>query len=162
MLDGAIMQAFISLTVLVLALSIILLTIKKYAKKNKKNSQQKHNIQILSKTSILPKSHLFVVQADDKTLLLGAGDNGVNLIADLSEHGNEDALERYKPSSRTYKLPTSVNRVALDRRRNMPSNLKSAEAPRASRKQPYELSDEELAKSLSFSTFLKSAFTKEN
>lgn len=161
MLDGAILQVFISLTVLVVALSGILLTIKKYAKKNKKNSQQKHNIEILSKTSILPKSHLFVVQADDKTLLLGAGENGVNLIADLSESSHEDALERYKPSSTTYKLPTSVNRVALDRRRNMPSNLKS-EAPRAARKQPYELSDEELAKSLSFSTFLKSAFSKEN
>ncbi len=158
-MDGAILQAFISLSILVLALCAIMFAIKKYAKKQNSKKDNMHNIQILSKTSILPKSHLFVVQADDRTLLLGAGENGVNLIADLSANDQSKSIGKsaFKSSADTYRLPTSVNKIASDRQKNA--------VARATRSNPTpvqrQLTPEEINKSLSFSSFLKSAFAKQ-
>lgn len=161
-MDGAILQTFISLSVLVLALCAILFVLKRYSKKNNLKKNINHNIQIISKTSILPKSHLFVVKADDKTLLLGAGENGVNLIADLSK--NEQITQQqknfskasYKTKADVCRLPNSVNQIALSRKKNtenakQTNNLQNIQKP---------LTQEEINKSLSFSNFLKSTFSR--
>ena len=81
-MEEPILQAFFSMGIVVVALLLILYFLKKYAKNRKINAGEL-GIEIVSKTSILPKSHLFVIKAENRTLLVGAGESGVSLIADL-------------------------------------------------------------------------------
>ncbi len=153
-MEQPILQAFFSMGIVVIALLAILYFLKKYAK-NRKIKTGELDIKIISKTSILPKSHLFVIKAEDRTLLIGAGDAGISLIADLTE---QPIAERaYKSSADQYKLPTSVNKIAMDRlaQKKDTDNTKIRKMP-----QPKPLTREELEKSLSFGSFLKSAFKR--
>ena len=153
-MEQPILQAFFSMGIVVIALLLILYFLKKYAK-NRKIKSGELDIQIISKTSILPKSHLFVIKAEDRTLLIGAGDSGISLIADLTDETSTG--KGYKSSADQYKLPQSVNKIAMDRL----AQRKEMEQPKIKKMpQPKPLTREELEKSLSFGSFIKSAFKR--
>jgi len=152
-MEEPILQAFFSMGIVVIALLLILYFLKKYTKKRKMNAGEL-GIEILSKTSILPKSHLFVIRAENRTLLLGAGDAGVSLIADLTEE--QANVRSIRTASDQYKLPTSVNSIAMARQaQKQEANLtKVKKIPNKPRTR------KELEQSLSFGSFLKSAFKR--
>ncbi len=150
-MNEPILQAFISLSVVVGLLIAVLLIIKKLIK-NRGSKANSLDLQIISKVSIMPKSHLFVVKAENRTLLIGATDHNISLISDLSSD-EHSSFELRKPIYKDAKsLPLKSNIAHTPR-----------QLPRETIKQPINnklMSKSELEKSLSFSTFLKSAFHK--
>lgn len=152
-MEESILQAFFSMGIVVVALLLILYLLKKYSKKRKLNSGEL-GIEIVSKTSILPKSHLFVIKAENRTLLIGAGDAGVSLIADLTEEQSNARIGR--TASDQYKLPTSVNNIAMTRQ----AQKQEADLTKIKRIPSKPKTRKELEQSLSFGSFLKSAFKR--
>lgn len=152
-MEEPILQAFFSMGIVVIALLLILFFLKKYTKKRKINAGEL-GIEIVSKTSILPKSHLFVIKAENRTLLIGAGDAGVSLIADLTEEQTNARLVR--TTSDQYKLPTSVNSIAMARQ----AQKQEADLTKVKKLQSKPKTRKELEQSLSFGSFLKSAFKR--
>lgn len=152
-MEEPILQAFFSMGIVVIALLLILYFLKKYTKKRKINAGEL-GIEIVSKTSILPKSHLFVIKAENRTLLIGAGDAGVSLIADLTEE--QANVRSTRTSSDQYKLPTSVNSIAMARQ----AQKQEADLTKVKRMPSKPKTRKELEQSLSFGSFLKSAFKR--
>ncbi len=157
-MDGTILKAFLSLSVIVIALVAILMMLKRYSKKNNLTKNNNHNIQILSKTSLSSKSHIILVKADNKTLLLGVSDNGINLISDLTKN----SIPNTKSLSDNYKSIYGQNNSALSTNKQKQAELLKRQVKSQLNNQKHnELTEEDFNKSLSFSTFLKSAFSKE-
>ena len=142
--DGSILKAFLTLGMIVAALGVTLFFVKKYVKKNKKVSGT-DNLEIVSRISLQPKTHLFIVNVGDKKLLLGATDHSVNTLADLTSEGSsgtdevdvEKALQRLGRQAKS-KMNKPVNKVV--------SKMVPA------------IDDND---SLSFTSFLKSTFKKQ-
>jgi len=82
--DTPIISAFINLAIIVAILGVILLIIKKYGKKLNNNKDNKA-LNIISKSSLSPKNHLYIIEVENKKLLIGANDNSINLISELNE-----------------------------------------------------------------------------
>ncbi|MBE2188147.1 MAG: FliO/MopB family protein [Desulfobulbaceae bacterium] len=82
-MDGSILNTFITLIVAVAILGVLLLFVKRYASKFKSNLSP-IDLKVLSKVSLQPKNHLFVVQAGTRVLLLGVTDKSITPIADLT------------------------------------------------------------------------------
>ena len=152
-MEEPILQAFFSMGIVVVALLLILYFLKKYAKNRKINAGEL-GIEIVSKTSILPKSHLFVIKAENRTLLVGAGESGVSLIADLTDEQANAKARRTAPDQ--YKLPTSGNSIAMARQ----AQKQEADLTKVKKIPNKPKTRKELEQSLSFGSFLKSAFKR--
>lgn len=151
-MNEPILQAFLSLSVVVGLLIAVMFIIKRLVK-NRNSKSNSLDLQIISKASIMPKSHLFVVKAENKTLLVGATDHNISLIADLTNDEQQSSFEQKKPLYKDAKSLALRSNVAKTPR----------QLPRETIKQPINqkiMTKKELEKSLSFSTFLKSAFKK--
>lgn len=155
-MEQPIINAFMSMGVVVLALVGILLFMKKISKKRQASSGNL-NIEVLAKTAITQKSQLLVVKVDNRTLLIGSGDGNVSLISDLSESAEQPSALRRVPRENVhkYQLPTSVENIARYRR----EQKLNAETSRPQTSQP-KLSEADIRKSLSFGSFIKSAFKR--
>jgi len=127
--DASILKAFATLVSVVAGLAVLLMIIKKYAKKGKKIVNQL-DLQVISKISLQPKSHLYLIKAGDNTLLIGVTDNNINTLADLTEN------KEHPVNSVQKSLKTRIN----------PS--------------PDTNNTKELETALSFGSFIKSAFRK--
>ena len=84
MFEEGMMKAFLTLGICVLFLGGILLIVKKYAKKTKK-LKNGFDLEVISRTSLNQKNHLYVVKAGEKTLLIGVSDHNINTLSDLTE-----------------------------------------------------------------------------
>jgi flagellar biogenesis protein FliO len=62
-----------------------MLYLKKFAGRAKKSKVGGPDMQVLSRISLQPKAHLFVVKVGSKTLLLGATDHNINTLSELSD-----------------------------------------------------------------------------
>lgn len=128
--DASIMRAFATLSGVVAFLGVILFILKRIAKKSKKVNNQ-IDLQIVSKLSLQPKSHVYLVKAGESTLLIGVTDHNINTLADLTESGE----------------PT----VQPIRQRTVISNTQKPQK---------QVNLKEIEDSLSFGAFMKSAFKK--
>lgn len=140
MLDGSILSAFISLILIVAALGLFLYFFKKYVNKHRKINN-KVNLEIISRVSLSPKNHLFVVKVEGKTLLLGATEQNLTTLSELSDDRPKDILEL---SSQPISYPVS----------NTKGIAKTKQLSKA-----IEFTGDD---SLSFTSFLKQAFGKGN
>lgn len=92
MFDSPLMGAFATLAFAVLVIFIIFFIIKKYS--SKLNLAKDNNLKVVGKSSLSTKNHLYIVEIDNKKLLLGATDSNVNLITELnSEKQQKDVLK---------------------------------------------------------------------
>jgi flagellar protein FliO/FliZ len=82
MFDSPMMSAFLTLTMAVVAIGVIFYILKKYSKKITPKLGNK-DINIISRSSLTPKSHLYTVEVDGEKLLLGVTETNVNLIKEL-------------------------------------------------------------------------------
>jgi flagellar biosynthetic protein FliO len=140
MLDNSILSAFISLALIVAALGFFLFLLKKYIKKHRKNSNQ-INLDIISRVSLSPKNHLFVVKVEGKTLLIGATDQNMNTLAELGDDSNRDILEISSKSD---------------------NSIQTKFKPTKKLQNSNKLAELHGDDSLSFSSFLKQTFGKQS
>jgi flagellar biogenesis protein FliO len=82
-MDGNILNAFATLSLVVVALGVFLFILKKTALA-KTAKEQILDMKVLSKMQLNPKNHLYVVQAGDKRLLLGVSETGITSLSELS------------------------------------------------------------------------------
>ncbi|MBM2815545.1 MAG: Flagellar protein [Ignavibacteria bacterium] len=88
MLDDTILKGFLTMAAFVAGLGILLFLLKKYAGKVKR-AVSNGELQVVSKINLNQKSHLYIVKAGSKTLLIGSGDGNVAQIADLSDESEQ-------------------------------------------------------------------------
>ena len=137
MLQDTIIKSFLSMLLMVGVFGLIIFILRKYIKKAK-NKANPVELNVISKTTIQAKTHLYIVKAGNKTLLLGATDHNINTLADLTEQ----------------KMPVAVNYTAP--KKLVASAYKNADDSK-NQLVPKSKTDEN---SLSFKTFLKSTLTK--
>lgn len=140
MFDSSILSAFISLILIVAALGLFLYMFKRYVNKHRKINN-KVSLDIISRVSLSPKNHLFVVKAEGKTLLLGATEHNINTLAELGDDMPKDMLE----------LSTHTDLINLPKQKTQMKSKQVAKLPE------FAVDD-----SLSFTSFLKQAFKKQN
>lgn len=77
-------NAFATMIIAVLIIAVVFYLLKKYSSKisPKLNS---NNISIQGKTSLTPKSHLFIVEVDGEKMLLGVSESNINLVSKLPQ-----------------------------------------------------------------------------
>ena len=113
MFDEPLLKSFLSLCSVVAVLAVALFFVKKYAKK----ARIKHNgmdLSVLSRTSLQPKSHLYIVQAGAKTLLLGVSDHSITTLSDLTEDKNKSSFVPAKqPQQQTKTVVPLIQPVAV-------------------------------------------------
>ena len=81
-MDANILQTF---SVLILAVGIIagiMFLLKKLNMKRLEN-RATINLNVISKISLQPKNHLFIVKVADKLLVLGVSDSNINILTEL-------------------------------------------------------------------------------
>lgn len=83
-MDGSIIKAFLTLIGSVAVLGLLLYLVKKAGLKVKKNNGG-YSLEILSKLTLQPKSHIFIIKAESKILMVGVSEKTINLISDLTE-----------------------------------------------------------------------------
>lgn len=150
-MESSILNTFLTLSAVVGLFGFILFLLKKYQKK--RNPFGKGNfIQVLGRTSLQPKTSIFLVQAGSRTLLIGVTDSNINTLADLTDDANDDDINS---NSLYNKVPNSIldnfkknkiSDISLQNDKSHTNNLNTL-----------QLSSED---DTSFSAFLKSAFRK--
>ncbi len=86
MFEDPIVNAFVSLTALVALMGGLLLVVKKYAAKTRTKKNGGLGLEVISRIALQPKTHLYIVKAAGKILLIGANDHSVTALADLSKN----------------------------------------------------------------------------
>ena len=81
-MDSNIVQTFVVLIAAVGVIFVIMLLIKKISVK-RLESRSTINLNVISKITLQPKNHLFVVKAANKLLVLGVTDNSINILTEL-------------------------------------------------------------------------------
>lgn len=84
MFNSPMAEAFITLIFAVGAIAVIFFLLKKYSKKLSPKLASK-DIEVISRSSLTPKSHLYIVEVEGQKLLLGVTENSVNLVKEISE-----------------------------------------------------------------------------
>lgn len=83
-MDGNILNAFATLSLVVVALGVLLFILKKTAL-TKSAKEQIFDMKVLSKMQLNPKNHLYIVQAGEKRLLIGVSETGITPLSELSD-----------------------------------------------------------------------------
>jgi flagellar biogenesis protein FliO len=81
-MDSNILQTFIVLIAAVGVIVTIMMLVKKISMKRIEN-RATINLNVISKITLQPKNHLFVVKAANKLLVLGVTDNAINILTEL-------------------------------------------------------------------------------
>ena len=136
MIDDNILNAFISMGIIVLVLVAILILVKRFARKNKMGGAD-FDFKVLARLPLQAKAQATVIKVRGRTLLLGLTEQNVSLLADITEEDNivtnSDKLESIFPTSKS-KMRESLARASK--------------------------SNSDLPNNLSFKAFVKSAFSK--
>ena len=131
-MDQSILNSFLMLTAFIIVLFLLSLYLKKL-QKNKFKKLGSYEGKVLDRIPLTQKAALYIVKVGEQTFLIGLSEKNITLISEIKS-----------PEQENYDLPNS------------------------SYKSPKKQSDKiDLVKpieneSLSFSSFLKSAFTKNN
>ncbi|MDC1067863.1 flagellar biosynthetic protein FliO [Candidatus Kapabacteria bacterium] len=83
MFDSPMTNAFFTMIMGVGAIGVIFFVLKKYSKKISPKMGGNNEIQIISRSSLTPKSHLYIVEIENQKLVLGVTENSINLVKEL-------------------------------------------------------------------------------
>jgi len=81
-MDANILQTFSVLILAVGMIAGIMFLLKKLNMKRMEN-RATINLNVISKISLQPKNHLFIVKVADKLLVLGVSDSNINILTEL-------------------------------------------------------------------------------
>jgi flagellar biogenesis protein FliO len=143
--DGNILNGFLTMGLIVLALGFILMMVKKYAKKSGKFSGGM-NFNIVSKISLQPKTHIFVIEVAGRKLLIGTTEHNISALADLTDSGGESSFDD-NLNTAFAGIKTQAQAAKLKIKNKTPQTIAL----------PPEINED----SLSFGSFLKSTFKKQ-
>ena len=121
-MDGNILNAFATLSLVVVALGVLLFILKKTAL-SKNTKEQIFDMKVLSKMQLNPKNHLYIVQAGEKRLLIGVSETGITPLSELSDVTTGAELNLNQAFSAIPKTITKTN--ATDNSLSFKSFLKS-------------------------------------
>jgi len=84
-MDTNILQTF---SVLILAVGVIagIMFLLKKMNLRRLENRATVNLNVISKISLQPKNHLFIVKVADKLLVLGVSDNNINILTELDSN----------------------------------------------------------------------------
>jgi flagellar biosynthetic protein FliO len=102
MFKDPIMNTFFSLFLIVAVLGFVLFIVKRYAIKMKKNKPDGMEMEVVSRIALQQKTHLFIVKAGNKKLLIGSNEHSINTLADLTE---EKPIPQGIPVNKNTKIP---------------------------------------------------------
>ncbi|MBX3044529.1 MAG: flagellar biosynthetic protein FliO [Candidatus Kapabacteria bacterium] len=112
-MDGNILNAFATLSLVVVALGVLLFIVRKFVN-GKNQKDQILDMKIISKMQLNPKNQLYVVQAGNKKLLLGVSESGIRNLTDL---GIEDIPKvntvEPKPVNHTSKVDVASDNLSF-------------------------------------------------
>lgn len=132
MIDQSLVGSFVYIAIFIIAMLSFLFFFKKML--YKKNSKTEYtSLKIISKLPLSSKNFLYIIQVNNKILLLGATEQNIRLLADLTSSAQ----------SNSHKL--------LNEKKQ---NSNKIEQPKSSLSQKFD------ENSTSFSTFLKQAFKR--
>ncbi len=94
MIDETLLRTFLTLLLCVAGLGVVLFFVKRYSSKIAPQRQM-FDLKAVGRVSI-HKGAVYAIQAGSKTLLIGATDHSINLIADIS---SEQSLTPTAPPS---------------------------------------------------------------
>ncbi len=152
MIDDSILRAFLTLAFVVALTGGAAFSLKKFVFSRKKTDGESY-IKPLAKISLQPKTHLFVVEADGKRLLVGSTEKSVNLVADLTDSKQEEEAVRKYLSE--HENPADAENAAIEL--NVPARKM---AKRGFPEQKTAKKPELAGQSLSFKNFLMSSLKK--
>lgn len=101
-MDSNIINTFALLVVAVAIVVAIMLLIKKIGTK-RMDSRAAVKLDVVSKITLLPKKHIFVVKVQNKFLVLGVTDNTVSTLTEL------DNTQGYSDEDVTNEVINSIN-----------------------------------------------------
>lgn len=98
-MDGSILKSF---AILLASVGIVFLVLVALKRVSKRFSQSGNSVElkVLSKLALQPKNHLYIVEADGKTLLLGVSEKSINTLAELSDSQRISSFSTTKPKSK--------------------------------------------------------------
>jgi len=121
-MDSNIFQTFIVLIAAVGVIATIMILIKKISMKRMEN-RDTINLNVISKITLQPKNHLFVVKAANKLLVLGVTDNSINILTELEpdsekiisnqSNSNDEILKQIVDSGITNKPINNVQDISF-------------------------------------------------
>ena len=92
-MDATIIKAFLLLCLCVGGMGLLFYYLRKYGTKLRDNNSQVE-LKILGKASLQPKSHIFIIQAEGKKLLIGVTEHNINTLSDLTETNTKEFSEK--------------------------------------------------------------------
>lgn len=99
-MDGTVLKSFAILFASVGVVFLVLMALKKVSKKFTL-SNNSVELKVLSKLALNPKSQLYIIEADGKTLLLGVSEKSINTLAELSDEQRISSFDLNKPQRQT-------------------------------------------------------------
>ena len=105
-MDTNILQTFIVLIVAVGIIATIMFLVKKISMKRLEH-RDSVNLNVISKITLQPKNHLFVVKVANKLLVLGVTDTSINILTEL-ENDSETTTDKTNAASKTDQLYTDT------------------------------------------------------
>lgn len=94
-MEQNIFQSFFILIVAVGVIAGIMVLIKKLSMK-RMEGRAALNLNVISKITLQPKNHLFVVKAADKLLVLGVTENNINILTELDPSFERTVISKSK------------------------------------------------------------------
>ena len=135
MIDDNILKAFLTLILIVGGLAGLFFLLKKFNARAK-GIDNNIGLHVVSKISLQSKTHLYIVKAGEKILLIGVSDHNIRTLADLTDQEE--------------KLPGEIKKAAG-------KGVKMSGVPK-----PIDNSKTAEEASLSFKSFLRSSLRKSN
>lgn len=145
-MDESLLKAFFSLSACVVSLLVVYYVVKKYAaKKGKLVGEGDSSFTVISRQPLPPKGMLYLISVGGRRLLIGATEQQVSLLADIT------AIDKPVES------PSSMSRTVQTSGVELSSMSVGKKIPR----NPLEERIDTEADSVSFSAFLKTVLSRE-
>lgn len=114
-MDGSILKSFAILFASVGIVFVVLMLLKRFSKRftAQNNAVQ---MKILSKMALNAKSHLYVIEADGKTLLLGVTEKSISTLSELSDSQRVSSFNTARPKPKQKANPEASDETISNQR----------------------------------------------
>lgn len=114
-MDGSILKSFAILFASVGIVFVVLMLLKRFSKRftAQNNAVQ---MKILSKLALNAKSHLYVIEADGKTLLLGVTEKSISTLSELSDSQRVSSFNTARPKPKQKTNPEASDETISNQR----------------------------------------------
>jgi flagellar biogenesis protein FliO len=153
-MDATILKAFFLLTLSVGVIGLMFFLLKKYSPKLNRNANL-FDIKIKGKTSLTPKSHLFVVNVEGNDLLIGVTESNITTLKELNQFTPPQHKESTEPTAKMDFASIFNNADKSDSINSNPVKLKESKIDKFNQEKQNKVSPDELVEDLSFKSFLK-------